>query len=101
MAMELHIYGQGAWHDDAYIIGDREAIIHIMSLCDKALTDGKAVSPEDFFVNDGEGYFIKVAVTDKMIDMVTPYHEYDIASDTRKGVKTPEDLFKGEKNGRT
>jgi len=62
----LHIYGQEAWHDEAYLVGNRQAL--------KALRDAltmlvdrdevKAAVDIEVFANDGEGYSLSVVLDD-------------------------------------
>ena len=52
----LHIYGQGAWHDDIKIVGTKDALQKFSDNLLKVLKEGK--SEFQTFVNDGEGYSI-------------------------------------------
>lgn len=57
----IHIYGQYQWHDDAFIVGDRDSLIALRNAIDKAIKGDKAGL--DTFTNDGEGYTINIVVT--------------------------------------
>jgi hypothetical protein len=54
----LHMHGQPSWHDDAFIVGNREALLMLRQAIDKALeTSTGEMQP---FVSDGEGYDMHV-----------------------------------------
>ncbi|MFK2827028.1 hypothetical protein QYG89_15350 [Bacillus sp. B190/17] len=71
-----HIFGQQMWHDHAYLIANRIALIELREAIDTALKHGETrvgLSP-----SDGEGYdlFIKCVEDDfdwEALDM--PYHD--------------------------
>ena len=50
----LHLYGQGAWHDDVWIVGDHEALVELMATIQRARNMGEGVCEAS--VNDGEGF---------------------------------------------
>ncbi len=77
----LHIYGQDAWHDSAYIVGDRQSLAALLDCLAEALYSGEATKFNSF-TNDGEGYSIEVIPMDEpwMETMRLPYHG-DIAID--------------------
>jgi hypothetical protein len=77
----LHIYGQDAWHDSAYIVGDRQSLVALLDCLAEALYSGEATKFNSF-TNDGEGYSIEVIPLDEpqMETMRLPYHG-DIAID--------------------
>jgi hypothetical protein len=55
--MTLHIYSQGAWHEDAYIVGTTAALVQLRGQIDAVLRGGHgAACKATFFVNDGEGF---------------------------------------------
>lgn len=54
----LHIYGQGAWHEEADIVGDRAALTALRDAIDRALSEGSAST--DAMVTDGEGFPVVV-----------------------------------------
>jgi len=77
----LHIYGQDAWHDSAYIVGDRQSLAALLDCLAEALYSGEATKFNSF-TNDGEGYTIEVILLgeSQMDTMRLPYHG-DIAID--------------------
>jgi len=77
----LHIYGQDAWHDSAYIVGDRQSLAALLDCLAEALYSGEATKFNSF-TNDGEGYSIEVILLgeSQMDTMRLPYHG-DIAID--------------------
>jgi hypothetical protein len=77
----LHIYSQDAWHDTAYIVGDRQSLAALRDCLTEALDSGEATKFNSF-TNDGEGYTIEVIPLDEpqMETMRSPYHG-DIAID--------------------
>lgn len=50
----LHIYGQGQWHSQAFVVGNSNALIVFRDAIDEALQSGK--SKTSVMVTDGEGY---------------------------------------------
>ncbi len=93
----LHIYGQREWHEDAFIVGNVEALKALRAGIDKLLaTGGKGLAniPDgytdkvdmDFWVNDGEGYPLHIILingdwhTEKWENLMMPYYD-EIASD--------------------
>ena len=75
----LHIYGQGYWHDEVRIIGNREALLELRETIAEALY-GNPYFMETFAV-DGEGYTITVRLVEGGFDspewdaMPLPYSE--------------------------
>jgi hypothetical protein len=57
----LHIYGQAGFHDDVWVVGDREALTLLADAVNRALAVGRATTP-DVFCSDGEGYAACVRV---------------------------------------
>lgn len=61
----LNVYGQEAWHTEAKIVGNREGLLELKAVIDRALTYKRATSETDvkdnngdtaLFASDGEGY---------------------------------------------
>ncbi len=71
---ELHVYGQEAWHDEAFVVGTAAGLTALRDAIDAALRDGAAVTPT-VFVNDGEGYQVFVAAVPDMSGVPVPYHD--------------------------
>ena len=69
----LHIYGQGAWHDDAIIAGTEESLLALKTAIDNALHS--EATQVDFFCNDGEGYSLRVVKVshDNIDNLPVPY----------------------------
>mgnify|MGYP001567222731 FL=1 len=59
----LHIYAQGSWHEEAYIVGNREALETLAQNIEAALRDGR--SKRGSYASDGEGYNVVVVLLDK------------------------------------
>jgi len=95
----LHIYGQGAWHGDVYIVGNREALEELRDTIDEALCD--VPHSMEAFVNDGEGYELKVVLHEGGWDtkswkrLAVPYFE-KCAIEKREDTIVPWELNKGE-----
>lgn len=104
----LHIYGQGAWHEGAYIVGNVEALVALRDALNKLLaTDGIGLMnlqdgyigkvELEHWVNDGEGYLLHIILlngdwqTEKWVKLITPYTE-DIASDNNRVTIKPWEL---------
>jgi hypothetical protein len=59
----LHVYGQGAWHDNIEIVGNSEALLALADTIQLALMDRN--SEMESFVSDGEGFSVRVSLYDK------------------------------------
>ena len=55
----LHVYPQGAWHDDVLIAGNRQALEALRDVVTRALEQGPDAF-ETVFAADGEGYRVVV-----------------------------------------
>lgn len=87
----LHIYGQGCQHDEAAIVGTREALQELAKKIDLALSyPPPTESNGEFFAGDGEGFDLKVICIGEggMDGWFLPYHD-DSAVDHRKDAKNP------------
>ena len=70
--MTLNIYGQYAWHTEAKIVGNKEALVALQSAIAKALAHGRAMlgsersghDTKPLFASDGEGYELEVICLD-------------------------------------
>ena len=88
----LHIYGQEAWHGDAFIVGDTTALTALRDAIDKALLDKSVYGGVEFtqsFTNDGEGYTTAVVKLDKSEDfdrMAVPYTAEEAAERRDVGI---------------
>ena len=78
----LHIYAQAQWHDDVWIVGDKEGLRLLRDAIDKALSEGKAES-DHVFTADGEGYRVHVLSLSEedMVSLAMPYTDESIRVD--------------------
>ncbi len=92
MYQTLHVYPQAQQHDNAYVVGTREALLSLRNAIDLALT-GDSVTV-DFFANDGEGYsvIIRAVGSTEAETLAVPYTE-DSARENSKTAKWPWDLL--------
>ncbi len=94
---KLHIYPQYAWHSEAFIVGNKEALIHLRDALNEAINKG--LSKTIFFAADGEGYDVHVleeSRTERWNELREPY-TYEHALDKREDAKGPWDLLKEKK----
>jgi len=77
----LHIYGQGAWHDDVWIVGDRAALNALARAVAMALFRG--IGDTETMATDGEGYGVHVRrmAEDAMINKLAMPYTDDCARD--------------------
>jgi len=93
----LHIYAQEAWHDDAFIVGDRLGLEVLRKAITEALEVGRASGP-DLFVTDGEGYAVKIICEDSgwqeefWCSLSLPYTD-ELAKDDRQDREVPYDIW--------
>ena len=71
----LHIYGQDHEHDDAFIVGDIEALADLRDALTKIVDGGRASSSSQPYASDGEGYGVIIvrSVGDEMLDLEDQY----------------------------
>ncbi len=69
----LHVYSSHAHHDDAFIIGNRDALAALRDAIDSALEGG--IAKTDAFICDGEGFSTYVVAVDEQMGnkLSTPY----------------------------
>jgi len=58
----LHLYAQTNWHDPAFIVGNRPALLALKAAIERALSDEEGMGKADAFTADGEGYSLYVAL---------------------------------------
>ena len=77
----LVIYSQPAWHEDAIIVGNEEGLLALKTAIENALLLGSS-KDEIMLPMDGEGYSLKVVLTDEItiFRLPVPYYE-DIAKE--------------------
>ena len=98
----LHIYAQEAWHDDAFIVGDRLGLEVLREAISQALEKGR-VSTYDVtggssvYTTDGEGYTVRIICDDSgwqeefWCSLSLPYTD-EIAQDKNPDAKGPWDI---------
>lgn len=94
---QLHIFAQHDWHDDAYIVGEREALEALRDAIDRVLSANKA-QVMGAFVSDGEGFNVIVAPLeeaqfDKLKLPYTGKNAGDKRDKLHHGLKLPNDLI--------
>ena len=69
----LHVFAQLFQHDDCNIVGDRDGLERLRAAIDQALAGGQGECGT--FVNDGEGYAVRVKLADEatMDTLAVPY----------------------------
>lgn len=87
----LHIYGQRFPHDSVEIGGTYDALRELADAIDKALAKGRYTSDhfsDHFYVNDDEGYTIKITVihSGELGRLRVPYSD----PDCREGQNSPQ-----------
>lgn len=60
----LHTHGQEAWHDEAYIVGNRAGLEALLEALQQALRSPSGSAGVDLFVSDGEGYRCLISLND-------------------------------------
>lgn len=84
----LHVHAASFWHDDAWIVGNREGLERLRTAIDRALAKGGAHA--DAFVNDGEGFHCFVAVeSDADMDRLNVPYTDEIAGSAAEGHHWP------------
>lgn len=91
----LHIYSQEIWHDSAYIVGSkdalialRDALIALREAIDLALKEN--ISMVSSFTNDGEGFYAFVNLLDEktLTKLAVPYID-EIAKEKNENAIPP------------
>lgn len=71
----LHVYGQEAYHDEAYVVGNFRGLEALRDAIDRVLEEDVDQASEWVSVSDGEGYDIKVIKVDDPWYMKTEHDE--------------------------
>lgn len=73
--IDLHIYAQTQWHDEAYIVGNRAGLTALRDALTRLLDEAASTATLPAYTNDGEGYDLTVRLADQRIfDALTvPY----------------------------
>jgi hypothetical protein len=92
----LHIYAQPYWHQCAFVVGDREALVKLREQIDAAIQGGPGKSETWFesFTNDGEGFETHVVCVteDQAEKLMLPYTDEPGDRPQPQGVLGPYDL---------
>lgn len=93
-----HFFGQQMWHDNAYLIANRIALVELREAIDAAMKHGEKRTT--LFPSDGEGYdlFIKcVEDTFEWDALEMPYHDKEIYEPDKSVEISPDKVFKNYK----
>lgn len=55
-AIDLHLYAQSQWHDEAYLVGNRTGLVALRDAFTRLLDEDQTTATVLAYVNDGEGY---------------------------------------------
>ena len=93
MSEYLHIYAQDVWHDEAFIVGNREGLEALRDALNKALEN--PFSTARCFVNDGEGYacYIAECKDEQKLDLLAVPYTDQIATEQNESSIWPEQFF--------
>lgn len=69
---ELHIYSQYCEHQDAYLVGNRQALIILRDTLNQVL-DSNQAHATGVFASDGEGYNILILPSEDISELRLPY----------------------------
>lgn len=87
----LHIYAQDSWHQPVTIVGNREALEQLVEHLQLLLNDGQQGQSFEAFVNDGEGYDVRLLMIehpDTWERIATPYTD-EMCQGTNEGKVYP------------
>jgi hypothetical protein len=77
----LHIYAQAFWHEEAVIVGTREALLALADAINVAVLkdNSDGVERMEAYTADGEGYDVRIRLMDEnsMNKLVLPYTDDD------------------------
>lgn len=92
----LHVYGQRAWHDEVYIVGNKQGLEILLVAVKQAIKESRGEADNLVFTADGEGYGVIVLRRDdpwpKGWSRVALPYTGDCAKDKRDDVLRPENL---------
>jgi hypothetical protein len=93
MGTVLHLHAGNQWHDDGYVVGDRQGLLRLREAIDNALAfeaEKTGQSCAAVYVNDGEGYNCYViCVPNAQIDSLAVPYTDSIASIQDSNVVLP------------
>lgn len=89
----LHVYSQRQWHDDAYIVGDKESLQLLADAINKAISSGEGACQS--CVNDGEGFDVHIRRVDdpQLLDKLAVPYTSDVAEEKDSAAIWPWILF--------
>jgi hypothetical protein len=95
----LHVYAQEQWHSEVHIVGTPAALRHLARTLEKAAREQVAVTSEPLFVNDGEGFEVRVVRLDddKTADSLAVPYTRDFAEEKLDSAVWPWKLLNGRK----
>jgi hypothetical protein len=82
----VHLWQPYAYHDPAYIVGNRDGLVMLRDAVQQAIDDGYGEANP--YVADGEGYTLEVRCVKDTDHQAVPYTADDAAED-RPGVTRP------------
>lgn len=84
----LHVYAQGGPHDDARIIGTKEALENLRDAIDSTLDSGREERCAGLFTADGEGFDLLVEMQHgkRLEKAPTPYTDENFRNANQEGV---------------
>lgn len=90
----VNLYAQHDWHDEVYILANREGLLALQKAIVKALKNGQG--KEEAFVCDGEGFNICIIIKDRELtawqEVAVPYTS-DVACEKNTEAIRPWDLW--------
>lgn len=87
----VHLWSPYAFHEESYVIANREGLIKLKNAVDMALNTGQGKT--EVFVADGEGYDLHIFITDDEISMALPYTA-DYAKESREKAVYPWNMIR-------
>jgi hypothetical protein len=89
----LHLYAQHSYHQESLIVGNREGLLELRKLIDKALAQGTSVSGS-LFSSDDEGYELYVG----MVNDEDLFKSFEMPYTAQFGKKNDHSMFLNLKN---
>ena len=71
----IHLWQPGSFHEEQYIIGNRDGLEQLQKLIQRALEKHDGKTSAEFSVSDGEGYTLIVRCTENIDKLAVPYSE--------------------------
>lgn len=84
----LHVYAQHSYHQESLIVGNREGLLELRRLIDKALVQGTSASGM-FFPSDDEGYEVYVG----MVNDEKLFRSFEMPYTEQFGKKNDHSMF--------